>query len=380
MIGQILSSFLELKRPQLLCLAAAAAFLALSCANARAYGAGDEAPAVTVHEVSVQDVRPILKFSTRIRAGEDIKIIPRVEGNLLERRFSSGDAVKKGDLLYLIQPKPFEIALDQHKAALAQARASLKLAKQSVDRAEALSGKKALAQQTLDEYRANYEKAVADVTATERAVERATLELGHTRVTAKADGVIGNAEVAIGDLVGPTRGSLGTLDVMDPVRAYIHVDEKVDTAYVKRELAGEKLKFDIRLQLPDGDLYAHPGHMEAWDPQVDPATGTRTIKLLFPNPDTLLTPGMSATVLVTEKAAAGNLAIPQQAVQQDQLGHYVLVVRDDQTLEQRHLTLGPQVGTWWLVEGNLKAGERIVVEGLQQVRPGVKVDPQPRPE
>lgn len=352
--------------------------LAILTAQPRTVGAEEDAPVVLVREVALQDVQPVMEFPTRIRALENIKVIPQVEDILLERRFNSGDEVKKGDLLYLIDPESFEIAVARREAELDQARADLKLAKQSLDRAERLREKKAVAVQTLDEYRANYDKARADVNAAEQAVDRAMVDLKDTRITAKADGVISHEEVSIGDLVGPTRGSLGTFDVVSSVRAHIHVDEKIDTAYYQRELAGEKVEFDFRLQLPGGDPYPHAGNILAFDNRVDPTTGTRTFKLRFPNPELVLTPGMSATVLVTEKGAGGNLAIPQQAVQQDQLGHYVLVVRDDNTLEQRHLILGPQVETWWLVEDNLTAGERIVVEGLQQVRPGVKVDPQPQ--
>ena len=232
----------------------------------------------------------------------------------------------------------------------------------------------------MEQYQAVYEKAGADLTAAERAVERAVLDLDYTRIMARADGIISHEEVAIGDLVGPTRGSLGTLDVIDKVRAYIHVDEKLDTAYYQREIAGDKADFDLRLRLSTGDIYPLPGSIAAWDAQIDPSTGTRTVKLLFPNTRALLTPGMSATVLVTEKNRGPNLAIPQKAVQQDQLGHYVLVLGDDDTLKQRHVTLGAQVGEWWLVRDGLEAGERIVVEGLQQVRPGIRVQAQEKSE
>lgn len=342
---------------------------------AHAAFAQDEAPEVAVHKVAAQDISEVLELPTRLRALEATVIIPRVEGNLLERMKKSGDTVKAGDLLYAIQPKPFEIELKVAETQLDQAKARLVLAEATVARAEALVAKKTISQQSFDEYLSDYNVALSDMTAAERNLELANIRLGHTQITAKGDGVITNEVVAINDLVGPSRGSLGRLDQVHRMRAFVFLDEKLDTQFYQRVLAGETLSFDIRLRLPTREIYALPGEVFAFDNAIDPATGTRAIQMVFDNPDLLLSPGLSGTVLLSENRGSGLLAVPQNAVQQDQLGHYVLTVGEGDILKQRHLDLGAQIDTWWVVLGGLEAGETIVAGSLQRVRPGMTITP-----
>lgn len=334
-----------------------------------------DAPSIPVHFVAKQKVREILEFPARVYAGEAIKIIPRVEGNLLERPVLSGSSVAAGDLLYLIQPKPFELAKEAAEAAVEQARAKLEFAEKTLARAETLTSKDVLPQQRMDEYQSDYEVALTTLTTAERALENANLQLGYTRITAKYDGVLTNLEIALNDLVGPNRGAVGRLDIVDVVRVFIHIDQNLDTQYYQRQLRGEEIDFDIRFRFSSGEIYSEKGEVFAWDNEIDTRTGTRTVKLKFENPDLLLTPGMTGTVQVSEVTEDGVLAIPLELVQQDQLGRYVLVVGDDNVLRQQHVTLGAQVDNWWIVTEGLDGGEQIVAGALQRVRPGMTISP-----
>jgi membrane fusion protein (multidrug efflux system) len=349
--------------------------LAALCFSAVSASAQDTATAVDVHIVKVQDVRPIMRFPTRLKAWEAVHIIPRVEGYLLEKAHVSGEHVDKGDVLYRIEPDAFELELSEANANLEEAIARLSFAEKTLRRAEALADREVVSKQDFDQYVSSYGIALSDVTAATRNVELAEIRLGYTEIHAPISGVISNENKALGDLVGPDRGAVGRLNMVDRIRAWVFLDEKIDNQLYARELAGENIEYDISLTLAGDVDYPLPGRVTAWDNEVDAKTGTRAIQIEFANPDLVLTQGMSGTISVTENSSGGNIAIPQNTVMQDQVGRYVLVITDDETLEPRYATFGPQVGTWWIVRDGLEIGDRVAASNLQLVGPGSLVSP-----
>ncbi len=315
---------------------------------------------VTVHTVAKQDVREVVEFPTRLRAQDATRIVPRVSGTLSEKSFESGSVVKKGDLFYLINPEDYLLAKEQREAELKQAEAALEIAEKNFSRAEVLADKSVLSKARMDEIQSNYINALNQVASSERELERANLYLGYTEIRAERDGVITNdGTLSLGDLVGPEVGPLGTLDVIDPIRAWIHVDEKLDGAYAARQLAGEIIEFDFRLVMAGGFVYPEGGRMVAFDNQVDVSTGTRAIQIEFPNPSNQLTPGMAGTVLGSEVSSELNIAIPQIAVLQDQRGLYVFTVDGDNVLNKTYPEFGPQVDGWWMINDGLDVDAKI---------------------
>lgn len=350
----------------------AAAFTLMAATAVQAQDAMD----VSVHTVAKQDVREIVEFPTRLRAQDATRIVPRVSGTLSEKTFESGSVVKKGDLLYLINPEDYLLAKEQREAELKQAQAALEIAEKNFSRAEVLADKSVLSKARMDEIQSNYINALNQVASAERELERANLYLGYTEIRAERDGVITNeASLSLGDLVGPEAGALGTLDVIDPIRAWIHVDEKLDGAYAARQLAGEIIEFDFRLELAGGFVYPEGGRIVAFDNQVDVSTGTRAIQIEFPNPSNQLTPGMAGTVLGSEVSTELNLAIPQIAVLQDQRGLYVFEVGVENALVKTYPEFGPQVDGWWMINDGLTEGAKIVTNNLQRIGEGMTVNP-----
>ncbi|WP_298439011.1 efflux RND transporter periplasmic adaptor subunit [Geobacter sp.] len=308
----------------------------------------------------------------------------QVTGYLIRQDYREGDVVRKGQVLFEIDPRPFRAALDQAKGELARQEAQHANAKANLDRIRPLVAQNAVSKKDLDDAIGAEQSTLAAVIAARAAVENARLNLGFTRITSLINGVAGLARAQVGDLVGPAAqgGELTTVSTINPIKVRYTVNEQAYIDFMRRfssEAAGleEARKLEIELFLADGSRYPYRGTFYAIDRQVDVRTGTLRVEALFPNPRHLLRPGQFVRVHVHIGIKKGALLIPQRAVTELQGGYQVAVVGPGNRVEVRAVKAGERVGTLWVIDEGLKPGERVVAEGVQKVRQGLAVTPKP---
>ena len=323
------------------------------------------------------------------------QIKPQVTGYLLRQTYQEGSFVKKGQLLFEIDPRTFQAALDQTKAQLAnaegqlaQAEANQVKAQLDVNRYTPLAKEQAVSQQDLDNAVQGNVAAQAQVRAAKAQIDAATaqmaaaqLNLGFTKIVSLIDGIVGVAQAQIGDLVGPT-SLLTTVSTLDPIKVYFPVSERGYLNYIKEnpdavKRAEQERHLGLEMILADGSRYPHEGSFSFADRQVDVKTGTLRLQGLFPNPGNILRPGQFARVRAITTTKKGALLVPQRAVTELQGGYQVAVVGKDNKVEIRPVKVGERIGPQWIIEAGLKPGERVVTEGVQRVKAGMTVNPKP---
>lgn len=304
-------------------------------------------------------------------------IRPQVTGYLIRQNYKEGEAVHKGQVLFEIDPRTFQAALNKAKAQLSQQMARHETAKANLARIKPLAEKNAVSQKDLDDAVGVELTARSAVEAAQAAVEEAQLNLGFTKITSPVDGIAGIAKTQLGDLVGPgMQQELTSVSTLDPIKAYVNISER---EYLNAAAAGSKQMEELPLELilADGSVYPHEGHLAIMDRQIDPTTGTMKIGALFPNPDNRLRPGQYGRVRATVRIQQGALLVPQRAVGEVQGKYMVAVVGADNKVDIRPVQVGPRIESDWVIEQGLKPGEQIVVEGIQKVRAGMTVTPKP---
>lgn len=340
-----------------------------------------DAMPVSVAEVIERDVIEWDEFSGRLEAIEGVEVRSRVAGYIEDVRFEPGSLVEKGDTLFVIDPRPFAAAVARAEAALASARARLKLTSSELGRAQRLLQERAIAQREYDARENAHREAQAAVQGAQAALDSARLELGYTRIAAPIAGRVGRAEVTVGNLVGAGAGGprLTTIVSTSPIYATFEVDERRFLRYLSDAAPGDDGSaldaIPIFLGLTDEEGHPHHGRIEFVDNRVDPRSGTILVRAVFDNADGRLKPGMYARLKVGGTASVGALLVDDRAIGTDQSKRYVLVVGNDDRLEWREVKLGPIVDGLRVVREGLHGGERIVVNGLQRVRPGARVAP-----
>ncbi|WP_207483830.1 efflux RND transporter periplasmic adaptor subunit [Arenibaculum pallidiluteum] len=358
-----------------------AAGLLAGGATAQVAPPGAPPPAVTVAPVETGSVAPSAEFVGRIESVATFEARPRVEGTVQQVAFQEGADVAEGQLLYVIDPAPYEAQRTAARAQLARAQAQLREAEQAAARAEALGARGNVAEATLEQARAAQASAEADVLAAQAQLQQAELNLSYTRITSPIAGRIGATAITPGNLVTPQTGVLATVIRLDPIRVTFAVSDRQVLQIMQETGASAPAelveRFVPTLRLATGDLYGHPGRVEFLDNRVDPRTGTIQVRALFPNPNRLLLPGQYASVMVRPERVARSPVVPVSAVQRDREGAYVLVLGPGNVVQPRRLTLGAQSGGVFAVEQGLAAGETIVVEGQQKARAGAPVTPVP---
>ena len=340
---------------------------------------------VAVMEVQPKDIPLYLEMVGQTLGSVDIPISARVDGVLEEMHFLEGRPVKKGQLLYVIDPTPYESRVVEARGRLAEARTRLAKAGSDLERIRPLAEMDAVSQQDLDGAVAQFEAARGALQAAEAQVEQAGIQLGYTRISAPVDGLIGITRAKIGEYVGraPNPVVLNVVSQTNPIRVRFAINEREYLRF-SRELSrsmreiDERQKADraaLQLLLADGTIHEHPGDVVAFDAAVDPNTGTLTLEADFPNPDRLVLPGQFARVRGVMEQRKGALAVPQRAVMEAQGLFRLAVVADDGVVELRRVGMGPRVDGLWIVESGLKAGEQVALEGLQRLRTGMQVAP-----
>ena len=354
-------------------LALAASVMFPGCQNPRAASAPPPAE-VEVASVVQQDVPIYGEWVATLDGYVNAQIQPQVSGYLVKQSYKEGSYVRKGQVLFEIDPRPFQAILDQAKAQLAQAEAQLGKTQLDVDRDTPLAKERAIAQSQLDnDIQANL-AARASVKAAEAQVEQAQLNLDFTHVTSLVDGIAGIAQVQIGNLVNPT-AALTSVSQVNPIKAYFPISEQEYIHFAARINAHNQQEVPsdappLDLILADGTLYPHKGTFLLTDRQVDVTTGSIRLVCAFPNPNNILRPGQFGRVRAAPETRTGALLVPQRAVTELQGTYQVAVVGSDDKVSIRSVKPGERVGTMWIIETGVRPGETVVVEGLQKVRDG----------
>jgi membrane fusion protein (multidrug efflux system) len=337
-------------------------------------------PEVYVADVAQKDVPIFMEIVGQTKGSQDVEIRARVEGYLEAVRFTEGAFVAKGTPLYQIDPLPLQAALANAKADLATAEARLGRTNNDVARYRPLAEQQAISRQELDNAISAQEAARAMVDAQKAAVDKATLDLGYASITSPLDGLVGTTNVKAGNLVGRGESTLlTTVSQVDPIlfRAGIGEAEYLRIAKRVQETGQRAAGAEIELILADGTVHAHKGRIDAIERAVDPTTGTLAVQFTFPNPGRLVRPGQYGRARFVIETRAGALLVPQRSVQELQNLYSVAVVGGDNKVTFRNVKVGPRVDALWVIEEGLKAGEKVVVEGLQKVREGASVSPKP---
>ncbi|HYM05660.1 MAG TPA: efflux RND transporter periplasmic adaptor subunit [Terriglobales bacterium] len=407
-----------------LCLTATALLVLAGCSKATPTAAQARPPDVEVVEVEQKDVPIYSEWIGTLDGMVNAAIKAQVSGYLLKQDYTEGSPVKKDQLLFEIDPRPFQAALDQAlgqlaqaNGQLAQAKAQLQLTEAQVTQAQAnqmrtqldedryvpLLKQQAITQQDLDNAvqnnlaakaqvqaakagvetaRAQIQAATAAAQTAQAAVETARLNLGFTRLTSPIDGVAGLAQQQVGALVNPSSGPVTTVSTLDPIKVYFTASEGEYLDFHRRfpnqaTVEAERRQLPLDLILADGTTYPHPGRISFADRQVNQNTGAIQIAGVFPNPGNLLRPGGYAKIRAATRTQNGALLVPQRAVTELQGSYQVAVVDAENKISIRTVRPGDRVGSLWIIQDGLKPGERVVAEGVQKVRPGMQVNPKP---
>src|SRR6202163_2353475 len=357
-----------------------------------ASGAGTGAvPDVMVAQVEQQDVPVYGQWIGTLAGQVNANVQAQVTGYLLRRDYQEGSLVRTGQLLFEIDPRPFQAALEQAEGQLAQATAQLANAEAvqgrtqlDVERYTPLAKEQAASQQDLDNANQNNLAAKATVATdkaqiktAEAAVETAKLNLGFTQINSPVNGIADVSKAQVGDLVSSSSGTLTTVSTLDPIRDYFTVSEQ-DYVQLKKQFSGsDKQRWKLQLILADGTIYPHEGVFYFAGRAVDQNTGSIQLAALFPNPGNVLRPGQYGKVRAVVRTQKGALLVPQAAVTDLQGSYQVDVVGGDDKVAIRSVKVGERSGTMWIIQDGLKPGERVVAEGQQTLRPGTTVAPKP---
>jgi membrane fusion protein (multidrug efflux system) len=349
-------------------------FLISGCGKEKKAGA--EAQSVEVVETAQKDVPIYSEWVATLDGLVNATIKAQVQGYLIKQNYKEGDPVKKGQVLFEIDPRPFQAALEEAKGQLAQAEARWQTAKANLARIKPLAEQNAVSKKDLDDAIGFEESTKASVISAKAALDKAQLNLDWSKVTSLIDGIAGIAQAQVGNLVGPGQvEQLTTVSTVNPIKAYIQLSEQEYMRLAESRKPTEKKS--LELILTDGTAWPQKGEFLVADRQVDVKTGTIKIAITFPNPKAILRPGQFGKVRAEMDIKKGAILIPQRAVTELQGNYQVAVVGPENKVDIRSVKAGERVGTLWIIDEGLKAGESVIVEGVQKVKQGSVVSPKP---
>lgn len=332
-------------------------------------------PAVTVVKAETRDLRPSVSFSGRVSALQKVELRARIDGYLEQQAFTEGATVKAGDLLYVIEKAPYQAKVDAAKAAVATAQARLDRTEIELKRQTTLVAKDAAAQTKLDDAQTARDEAKGTLDKLTAEQAQAQLQLDYTEIRAPIAGRIGKSTFTVGAYVSPQSGTLATIVAVDPIGVMFPVNQRDILAV--REKIGNDAKLGGRvvyLQFGKDKRYEYPGKIDFMDVEVNPGTDAVDIRAVFPNPQGLLVDGQLVTAVVEADEALPSLVVPVNAIQIDQTGPYVLTVNSEKKIEVTRVDLARQDGGMVVISKGLSAGDLVVTEGIQKVKPGQVVE------
>lgn len=335
-------------------------------------------PGVMVTKASIQSIKETSEIIARTEAVNDVDIRSRVQGYLMEHRFIEGDDVEVGDVLFVIDPETYEAAVAQARATVAKAESEVTRTGSDLDKYEKLYKSKTISEQDILKARSDKSEADANVDAARAALSIAQSDLRHTEIKAPIQGRIGRSLTSVGNLIDTSSGALARIVELDPIYVSFGVSER-DMISIKNLIKKQGLKSDavpkieVTLRLPDDELYPTAGRIDFIDNVVDSNTGTVRVRAKFKNPDMLLVPGLFVHAMVGRETKTQTLVIPEQAIQEDQAGAFVMVVDAENKVDIRRVKTARSEGGWLKIKEGLEDGEQVVVEGIQKVRPGMTV-------
>lgn len=336
------------------------------------------APGVMVSTASSQLVKESSEFIGRTLAVNDVQLRARVQGYLLARNFREGDNVSVGDVLFRIESDAYEAEVAAAEGKVEKAEAEVARTADDLVRFEKLYESQNVSERDINKARNDVLQAEANLTSAQADLKRAQTDLDNTVIVAPIRGRIGRSIVSVGNLIDPGGEPLARIVELDPIYVSINVAEKSVVALKNKQLElglreDELPPVDVQLRLPDNSLYEHLGRLDFFDNVVDTGTATIAVRARFPNPDELLIPGMFVRAMIGREEKVEALLIPEQAVQEDQAGKYVMVVDSDKVVDVRRVKVGKSIQGMLVVTEGLQDGEQVVVEGLQKIRPGITV-------
>ena len=377
-----------MSRKPLFCLGALAVAASLlsalfsSCGRAAAKTRQPQPPLVTVATVEQREITEWEEFTGRTDAVEAVEVRPRVSGHIQEVRFQSGQLVKKGDVLFVIDPRWYQAEFDRRQAEYEQARVRVENTERMAARAARLLASRAISSETADTSESQSQEDKAALLAAKSLLESARLDLEFTEIRAPIDGRVSRALMTAGNYVSGVAGGaslLTTIVSVDPIYVYADVDEnsllKFNALAGERRAAGEQT-IPVELELANEEGFPHRGSIESFDNRLDPNTGTILLRAIFPNPEGRIVPGLFARIRVPTSGKHMAFLVEESAIGTDQAQKFVLTLGDDNTVEYRKVKLGPTFEGKRIVREGLRPGEKIVVNGLQRARPGLPVNPE----
>jgi membrane fusion protein (multidrug efflux system) len=365
---------------QVLAIICTSVWLLMGCEEKKA--AAPAPPMVEVVNVVQQDVPIVREWVGTTDGLVNAKINAQVQGYLIRQNYKEGSLVRKGQVLFEIDPRPFQAALEQAKGQLAIAEGQLYTAKANLDKIRPLAAVNAVSKKDLDDAIGREASSRAAVQAAKAAVQKSQIDLSFTKITSPINGIAGIAKAQLGELVGKAGGpELTTVSTVDPIKVYLPLSEQEYMRYTReaKDKPGREGP-SLELILADGQLFPYKGRVSFADRQVDQGTGTIKVATLFPNPGNVLRPGQFAKVRALIDTQQGALLVPQRAVNEIQGKYQVAVVGPDNKVDLRWVMVGERTGPLWVIDEGLKFGERVIVEGLQKVKAGMPVTTKPYQE
>ena len=357
------------------------AFLFPACENKKEASAPPP-PVVTVMEVVQKDVPVSFEYVAQTQSSHLVNIQARVSGFLDKRMYTEGAVVKEGQVLFQMDPKPFQVQLDQAKAALARQEAALETARLNLERTKPLTEQTALSQKDLDDAMGQYQSAAAATEQAKAQVESAKLNLSYTTITSPVNGVSSSARQTDGTYINPENSLLTTVAVLSPIWVNFSISENELYKYRDQVAKGllrtpEYKDYGVEIILVDGSIYPYIGKMTFAEPSYNAQTGTFLIRATVHNPEGVLRPNQYVRARLKGAVRPHAILVPQRAVQQGSRGHFVWVVGKESKVEQRPVVVGDWYGDDWFIDEGLRSGEQVVVDGSLTLRPGMTVTVKP---